>query len=72
VQVWLSKWPCLLQETNRASLGVPENVGQFLRAGGHGATNEDWDALLDFADQYLMLRPGDRRFDVLPPESDLP
>lgn len=53
-------------------LGVPDNIGQFFRPGGHGATNEDWDALFDFADQYLMLRPGDRRFDVLPPESDLP
>ena len=53
-------------------LGVPDNAGQFFRPGGHGATNEDWDALLDFADQSLMLRPGDRRFDVVPPESDLP
>ena len=53
-------------------LGVPDNVGQFFRPGSHGATNEDWDAALDFADQYLMMRPGDRRFDVLPPDSDLP
>jgi hypothetical protein len=52
--------------------GVPDHVGQFFRPGGHGATAEDWDAALDFADQYLLLREGDRRFDVLPPESDLP
>lgn len=53
-------------------LGVPDHIGQFFRPGGHGATSEDWDAALDFADQFLMMRPGDRRFDVLPPEEDLP
>jgi hypothetical protein len=48
-------------------LGADENLGVHFRPGGHGMTSEDWSAILDFADQYLLNRGGTRRFDVLPP-----
>ncbi len=53
-------------------LGVEDSLGQFFREGGHGCTSEDWSAILDFADQYLLEKGGSRRFDVLPPEDQLP
>lgn len=42
------------------------------RPGGHGATEEGWNAIFDFADQYLLGKPATRRFDVIPPAKDLP
>lgn len=53
-------------------LGAPDNLGVSFRPGGHGATEEDWSAILDFADQHLLGKPERRRFDVLPPEDQLP
>ncbi|WP_437479940.1 hypothetical protein WME75_34575 [Sorangium sp. So ce1014] len=53
-------------------LGVPEHLGLHFRPGGHGATEEDWNAIFDFADQALLGKPGTRRFDVIPPRGDTP
>jgi hypothetical protein len=53
-------------------LGAPANLGVHFRAGGHGMNAEDWSALLDFADQKLLQKPGTRKFDVLPPRAATP
>lgn len=53
-------------------LGASQNLGVHFRPGGHGMNDEDWSALLDFADQKLLGKPGTRRFDVLPPREDTP
>jgi hypothetical protein len=53
-------------------LQVPDNLGVSFRAGTHGITSEDWSAILDFADQYLLKKGGTRKFDVLPAASDMP
>jgi hypothetical protein len=53
-------------------LDAEQNLGLNFRPGGHGMTSEDWSALLDFADQYLMKKGGTRKFDVLPPASQTP
>lgn len=53
-------------------LGVPEHLGVHWGPGRHGATEEDWNAIFDFADQYLLGKPGTRRFDVIPPAEALP
>jgi hypothetical protein len=33
---------------------------------GHALTRDDWNAMLDFADQHLLGRPASRRFDQFP------
>ncbi|HKO50441.1 MAG TPA: hypothetical protein VJV79_22115, partial [Polyangiaceae bacterium] len=53
-------------------LGVEQNLGLSFRAGSHGMTSEDWSALLDFADQYLMKKGGTKKFDVIPPADQTP
>ena len=53
-------------------LGADQNLGQNFRAGTHGMTSEDWSALLDFADQFLLKKGGTRTFDVLPPADKTP
>ena len=53
-------------------LGASDNIGVSFRAGTHGMTSEDWSAILDFADQYLLKKGGTRKFDVLPPADQLP
>jgi len=53
-------------------LGADQNLGQNFRAGTHGMTSEDWSALLDFSDQYLLKKAGTRKFDVLPPADKTP
>lgn len=53
-------------------LAVPSNVGLHFRPGGHGMNAEDWSAVLDFADQYLLGKAGTRRFDELPPADQTP
>jgi len=53
-------------------LGADQNLGQNFRAGSHGMTAEDWSALLDFADQFLLKKTGTRKFDVLPPADKTP
>lgn len=52
-------------------LQAEEYIGVNFREGGHGMTSEDWDALLDFADQKLLKKAGNRRFDIIPPEEKL-
>jgi len=52
-------------------LKVPDNVGLSFRPGGHGMQAADWSALLDFADQKLLKKPGDRKFDIIPPADQL-
>jgi hypothetical protein len=42
-------------------------VGIHFRPGKHALAEEDWQAVLDFADQQLMGKKIDRRFDELPP-----
>jgi hypothetical protein len=53
-------------------LDAEENLGIHFREGGHGMNSEDWTALLDFADQKLLKKEGNRKFDVLPPAEKLP
>ena len=54
-----------------AFLGVPDNLGVSFRPGQHGMNATDWEAILDFADQKLLKRGGNRRFDQLPPAEQL-
>jgi len=35
-------------------------------------TSEDWSALLDFSDQYLLKKGGTKKFDVIPPADQTP
>lgn len=53
-------------------LDAPQNVGLHFRPGGHGMNSEDWSAVLDFSDQYLLGKAGSRRFDELPPADQTP
>jgi len=53
-------------------LDAEQNLGLSFRAGSHGMTAEDWTALLDFADQYLLQKGGSKKFDVLPPADQTP
>jgi (4-O-methyl)-D-glucuronate---lignin esterase len=47
-------------------LGVPQRLGIHYAPHRHALAAEDWDALLDFADQQLFGRPVARRFDQYP------
>ncbi|MEI9937765.1 MAG: hypothetical protein WDO69_11150 [Pseudomonadota bacterium] len=53
-------------------LGAEPNLGLHFRAGTHGMTSEDWSALLDFSDQYLLKKAGTEKFDVIPPADQTP
>jgi len=53
-------------------LGASDALGMSFREGTHGMTADDWSALLDFADQYLLEKGGSRRFDELPPADKTP
>jgi len=53
-------------------LGVKQNLGMHFREGTHGMTQEDWGALLDFADQKLLGKPGTRIFNEIPPAEKTP
>ena len=44
-------------------LGVPERIGIHYRPGGHEHNAEDWNALLDFADQQFFHKTTARKFD---------
>lgn len=62
----------------RQSFLAAQPVFSFLKAGDrlgiswadrpHGMVKGDWDALLAFADKFLMGKPVSRRFDSFPPE----
>ena len=54
-----------------AFLGAPDRIGVHWREGKHAQNEEDWAALLDFADVQLFGKKVDRRFDKLP-EPDAP
>lgn len=47
-------------------LGAREKIGIHYRRGGHAQAEEDWRALLDFADKVLFGKKVTRRFDSLP------
>lgn len=47
-------------------LGVPEKIGLHYRHGKHDQTEEDFNALLDFADSQLMGKDAAQKFDTLP------
>lgn len=55
-----------------AFLNATDKLGMNFREGGHGMTSEDWKALLDFADQNLLKKGGDRNFNKIPPSNKLP
>ena len=44
-------------------LGVPRRLGVHYAAHRHALADEDWAALLDFADQQLIGKDVARRFD---------
>jgi dienelactone hydrolase len=52
-------------------LGVPEKTGLHFRHGKHDQNEEDWTALLDFADWDLLKKSPAQKFDALP-FADLP
>jgi len=52
-------------------LDAGNNTGLHYRHGPHAHNEEDWAALLDFADARLMGKTADAKFDVLP-FTDLP
>ena len=47
-------------------LGVPDHLGIHFRPGKYQLAPEDWKAVLDFADQQLLAKKVDQRFDDLP------
>lgn len=47
-------------------LGAAEKIGTFYREGKHDHTFDDWQVLLDFADQVLMGKKSERNFDPNP------
>ena len=47
-------------------LGAPRRLGVHYAAHRHALTDEDWAALLDFADQQLFGKDVARRFDQFP------
>ncbi|HUI06421.1 MAG TPA: alpha/beta hydrolase family protein [Verrucomicrobiae bacterium] len=61
-QSWLGARPAyaLFDATDRLGVNYAHH--------GHAFTEEDWNAMLDFADKYLRGMKVDRRFDQFPPE----
>lgn len=51
---------------------INENLGMHFREGKHRMTLEHWDALLDFADQKLLGKPGVQIFNEIPPAAKTP
>jgi hypothetical protein len=47
-------------------LGVPEKIGIVYREGKHEHNADDWNVLLDFADQLFFGKKTDRKFDANP------
>jgi hypothetical protein len=46
--------------------GMPDRLGISWADRPHGMIAGDWDALLAFADKYLLGKPVDRKFDQFP------
>ncbi len=55
-----------------SSSGLQSTSGFISGPVGTERPGEDWNAIFDFADRYLLGKPGDRRFDVIPPPEDTP
>ena len=53
-----------------ALFGATDRLGVNYANHGHAFTEEDWSALLDFADKHLRGMKIERRFDQFPPEID--
>ncbi|MHC4144552.1 MAG: alpha/beta hydrolase family protein, partial [Planctomycetota bacterium] len=54
-------------------LGAGDHQGIHWRQGGHAQNEEDWQALLDFADKYFFGKKVDRKFDALAyPDAEVP
>ena len=51
-------------------LGVPQNQAIHWRPGGHGQTEVDWAALLDFCDRVFFGKTSDRQFNNWPVSSE--
>jgi hypothetical protein len=49
-------------------LGVPDRLGVNYAQHGHAFTQDDWNAMLDFADKHLRGMKVDRHFDQFLPE----
>ena len=47
-------------------LGVPEKIGIYYRPGQHEHNADDWNVLLDFADQLFFGKKSERKFDGNP------
>jgi hypothetical protein len=52
-------------------LGARQRLGVNYAHHGHAFTEEDWTAMMDFADQHLLGKPGTRTFDRFPTEQEL-
>jgi hypothetical protein len=61
-RAWLAAQPAF------ALLNVKDRLGVSWADRPHGMVQGDWDALLAFADKYLMGKTVDRRFDEFPAE----
>ena len=71
--------PLGTQQTYRAAqvvfdfFGAGERNGIHFRQGGHAQNEEDWRALVDFADKVFFNKKVERKFNQLPfPEASLP
>ena len=54
-------------------LGAGEHIGMHWRPGGHAQGEEDWRALIDFAERYFFRKDVKSKFDVLPyPDAKVP
>jgi len=54
-------------------LGAGEHIGMHWRPGGHAQGEEDWRALIDFAERYFFKKNIKRKFDVLAyPKAKIP
>jgi len=54
-------------------LGASDHQGIHWRQGGHAQNEEDWQALLDFADRFFFGKKVDRKFDALAyPDAEVP
>ena len=51
-----------------ALFGAEDRLGVHYSHHGHAFTQEDWTALMDFADKHLRGMKVERRFDQFPPE----
>ena len=51
--------------------GAKQRLGVHYAHHGHAFTDEDWTAMMDFADQHLLGKPGKRPFDHFPTEQEL-